>query len=938
MPRTYIVPLSEVGQGHLAVAGGKGSNLGELIQAGIPQVPSGFVVTTAAYDFFVAQLGLGPQVQQLVESNPAEKASNEIGQLFLQATVFPEMAAEIQTAYRELIDGSQQTRNNGKEETTKNISVAVRSSATAEDLPTASFAGQQDSFLNVQGEEALLMAIQQCWASLWTARAISYRKRQSISPSTMSMAVVVQVLVPAQSAGVLFTANPMTGERNEMVINAAWGLGEALVGGLVTPDSIVIHHKPDNDDCSESLEIVSRKIAKKTIMTIRAETGTAAQPVPTAKQDEAVLDDATALALANIGIQIQSHFGMPMDVEWAVDSQGKIAILQARAITSLPPEPLKNVVWEPVAPGTTWMRRQIVEHMPEPLSPLFEDLYARQGLYNAIEQIDAVMNRMIGTNFNSMSMLPNGFVATINGYGYTAASFKLSFSMFFMILKTYTNIHKYFDQPEFDWEGVVLPRYQSLIQKWKAIDVKTTADQELWKGIQELTDEDCQYWFGSAVYLGMSRLLDSTFNWLLHSFLIRNALPKSQPGSSSFLRGFSSKALDAQADMESLAATIRVSTKLRALVLEAPAEQVLEALAALTEGQPVLDAIQTYFDAYGHQIYNLDFAAPTQQDDPLPMLLSLKALVADAPTQDVRTRQENMANDRDTLVESTMAKLNPLTRKLFSWVWYWTKKFGPYREHVMFYVGAGWPTLRRFSSELGQRFVDAGILLEANDIYYLNSNEVAAAMDARSRHETLTEYIAFTKERRELRMRRKKLTPPSKVPERSVIAIGPIKLSMFDPTPTENSANSQGPVLDGYAVSSGVAKAPASVIHSPEDFHKMKPNTILVCRTTTPAWTPLFSQAAGLVTNVGGALAHGSIVAREYGIPAVMGTGVATERIQPGMMLMVDGDKGTVTLLDEANLMQAKTGVQTVGWSKRTISIGAVLGLLAGWMWRNNRL
>ena len=590
-----------------------------------------------------------------------------------------------------------------------------------------------------------------------------------------------------------------------------------------------------------------------------------------------------------------------MDIEWAI-ADGEIAILQARPITSLPdpkPTPLKDVVWEPLAPGTIWMRRQIVEHMPEPLSPLFEDLYLRKGMDRSLKGLLDTMTEIGGASaFDLDAMMPQGFAGTINGYAYTTGSFKMSASNLMAILRVYTHIMKFFRMPAFDWDGVVLPKYQALIARWGAVDLAEAADEELLRGIREMAQADTGYWFGSALHLGFSRLMDSLFDWLLRSFLFRYALPKPRPVSASFLRGFDSKALDAQADMEALANMIREAPALRGLTLETPSNELMEALAAHPDGQPVVDGIQHYLNEYGHQIYNLDFVDPTQTEDPLPMLLSLTALVDNVPDQDVRTRQAKMAEERDALVAETMQAMNPLSRRLFRWVWKWTKHYAPYRESVMFYMGAAWPTVRKLASELGQRLTDAGTIAAPADIYYLEGAEITAAIAARAGGQRLPDFVQLTQERRALRGARKQLTPLPKVPPHGVIKLGPIKLSMFDPTPSD--AVNEGPVLNGYAVSTGRVTAPASVIRSIDEFDQMKPGTILVCTTTTPAWTPLFSQAKGLVTDVGGALAHGSIVAREYGIPAVMGTGVATDRIKSGTMLIVDGDAGTVTLEEPA--------------------------------------
>ena len=877
----YTISFAQLGKSDISAAGGKGANLGELTTAGFP-VPAGFVLKTAAYDAFVAANDLQKQIIELAKgvssSDPqsSQVVSEQIRSLFIQANISDDMAAELIAAYQQLIEDSDNT-------------VAVRSSATAEDLPTASFAGQQDTFLNVHGKDALLAAVKKCWASLWTARAIAYRQRQGIAPDAVSLAVVVQGLVSAETSGILFTANPTNGDRDQILINATWGLGEAIVGGLVTPDTIVVD--------KTTYSILSRETATKTVMTVRTETGTEEQPIARSHQNRPVLDDRMAQQLAHFGTQIEAHYGLPMDIEWAI-ANGDIAILQARPITSLPPAPLKDVTWEPVAPNTIWMRRQIVEHMPEPLSPLFEDLYLKQGLNKTMDEMYVTMGLLSEDGFDINEFIPQGFANTINGYAYTAGSFNMTPELVWQILKIYARIDKLFRSPAFDWDKVVLPRYRALSALWGAINLSKAKDAMLLQGIGELAAADSAYWFGSAAYLGLSRILDPVFDRLLKSPLIRNVLPQPGLGSSAFLRGFDSKALDAQADLEALAEQVRDSAELRALALNTPANQLMTALADHPDGQPILDDIQSYLNIYGHQIYNLDFVVPTQIEDPQAMLLSLKALVEHPPAQDVRTRQAQMAADRDALVEQTMQSLNPATQQLFAFVWKWTKRFAPYREHVMFYMGAAWPTARKLAHELGQRLTDAGAIAAPDDIYYLDSSEITAAIEARANAQALPDYVQLAQERRELRESRKLLTPLPKVPARSTLKFGPLDLSMFDPTPTDMVAN-EGPVLNGYAVSTGRVTAPASVIYSIKDFDQMKPDSILVCTTTTPAWTPLFSQAVGLVTDVGGALAHGSIVAREYGIPAVMGTGVATERIRSGMMLALDGDSGTVTLLDE---------------------------------------
>ena len=858
---SYTIPFTQLSKKSIPVAGGKGANLGEMSNAGFP-IPAGFVLTTEAYDAFVNTHHLQTQIVELAHTASAddpqssETASAKIQALFAQHALTDELATAITTAYHELTQ-------DGK------TAVAVRSSATAEDLPDASFAGQQDTFLNIQDEAVLLEAVKSCWASLWTARAIAYRLRQGIDPNSVSLAVVIQPLIPADKAGILFTANPMNGNRDELVINATWGLGEAIVGGQVTPDTAVLN--------KSTFAIISHEVASKTMMTVRTETGTEEKPVPVEKQNEAVLDEETAVSLAKLGAQIETHYNMPMDIEWAI-ADGEISILQARPITSLPdpqPEPLQNVVWEPVAPDTVWMRRQIVEHMPEPLSPLFADLYLRQGIDESIGELIHEMTELSGATLNWTELLPHGFARTINGYAYTAASFNMTGDALKSVLKIYARIHKFFQMTAFDWDGVALPGYQATIAQWNSLDLGQASDEQLLQGISEMATADSAYWWGSALKLGLSRLLDPLFDLFLRSPLIRYALSEPRPSSASFLRGFDSKALEAQADMEAIANMMRNSAEMRELVLNTDPQHLLNALSSQPQAQLVLNALHQYLDTYGHQIYNLDFADPTQTEDPRPILLSLKALVKNPPKQDVRTRQARMVAEREALVAQTRQALNPLSRQLFDWLWQWTKQNAPYREDVMFYMGAAWPTLRQLAHELGQRLTDAGAIAQPDDIYYLNSSEIKSAIAARAQQKAPIDYAQLAQERRQLRAAQKLLTPLPAVPERGEIKFGPINLTMFTPTPSD--AINEGPVLEGYAVSTGSITAPASVIYSVDDFDKMQPGTILVCTTTTPAWTPLFSQAVGLVTDVGGALAHGSIVAREYGIPAVMGTGMSLQ-------------------------------------------------------------
>ncbi len=338
----------------LEQVGGKGASLARMAATGLP-VPPGFLVTTAAYRRFVAENGLQEQILAAIsginidQPTTLEEASRKIGELFAAGVMPDEIAEAIRQAYIRFNDQP----------------VAVRSSATAEDLPDMSFAGQQETYLNIRGAAAVLDAVKRCWASLWTTRAIGYRARHSIAPSDVSLAVVVQKLVLANASGILFTANPLTDDRDQVVINAAWGLGEAIVGGQVTPDTFVL------DKTSE--EIVRQEIADKSVMTVCTPEGTHEEPVPADKRKQAVITIVQTTELTRIGKQVEQMYGQPMDIEWAIKDD-RISIVQARPITTLrssgaPTQAAKDEWNDSLIGNYLWTNANLGEAVPDVMTP-----------------------------------------------------------------------------------------------------------------------------------------------------------------------------------------------------------------------------------------------------------------------------------------------------------------------------------------------------------------------------------------------------------------------------------------------------------------------------------------------------------------------------------------------------------------------------------------
>jgi pyruvate,water dikinase len=482
------------------------------------------------------------------------------------------------------------------------------------------------------------------------------------------------------------------------------------------------------------------------------------------------------------------------------------------------------------------------------------------------------------------------------------------------------------------WRDESLPAYRQAIDYWKSVDLAGASDADLLHGIRELAHEDAIYWFAAAVPLGLARITDSVLGLFLRTVAMWFGSNGQPPTSGSFLWGFPSKAVEAQIQLETIAAKIRASDVLREQVMHTPVSRLQQTLAEHADGQIVIEGLQQYLDTYGHQIYNLDFVTPTLADDPLPVLLSLKTAV-EHPERNARARQAELAQERDALAARTESSLNPILRPVFRRLLSWAQRYAPIREEALFYVGAAWPALRRLALELGRRHAEVGSLYTADDVFYLRSAELISASKARGDGVGRPELAHLSQERRELREARKHLEPPVVVPPDGRMKFGPIDMAMFEPKPR---AASSGPTLEGFAVSPGQVMAPASVIRSPEEFDQMGLDTILVCKTTTPAWTPLFAQAKGLVTDIGGALAHGSIVAREYGIPAVMGTGEATQRIKSGQVIQVDGDTGKVTLVDEVE-RAADTELPSRSMVPKQLLMALVAGAALGLLWWRRR-
>jgi len=824
-----IRTFSELSNEELPCAGGKGSSLARLYQAGFP-VPDGFVIFSNAF------------------SNGELK---------------PETWEEIQAQI------------NRFREHNSEIAFAVRSSAMSEDSAQASFAGEFESVLNVQIEADIREAIHAVYQSRENERVQAYSQAKGMN-GQHEIAVIVQELAAAESSGVLFTANPINGQRDQAMISAAWGLGEAIVGGLVTPDTLIID--------KTSGQVISREIASKRVMTVRLGSHTGEQPVPINQQTTSVLTEEQAAELTKIGAQIENLYNMPMDIEWT-HAEGQFSIVQARPITALPtPEQLHPTEWQLPTKGRA-MRNNIVELMADPLSPLFKTL--------GLAAINTSMTRIMTGFFGNADLLPEEPIVVVNEYAYYNSD--LSGKQILQILFGSVGIMKrMFTGAVERWTETGRPQYVATVESWQTRDWQSLSSTELIAAVRELTE---------AAINGYGALVSGVIPaaWIsegLFTLAYKLVKRRDDPPAPAYLMGFDSLPIQAEKALYDLAAWIRQREDLAAYLTDMATAKLADQLVenqttseiALADWSKLQTRFQVHLAEFGHMIYDLDFANPVPADDPAPVLETLKLFIRGEGTNPHK-RQKVAVERREQAVAAMQQRLKGLRLRIFEKNLARAQKYAPLRENGLADVGLSYPLVRQILNELGKRFVIAGLIETPDQVYWLTKDEIETAAAQLDRGEDLSSLADLIPPREALWQAAKKITPPLSLPEIKIFGkdIGKMK--------AERATKKDGNTLKGVAASPGSVTGAARVLHGPEDFDQMQTGEILVAPLTTPAWTPLFARAAAIITDVGGPLSHGSIVAREYGIPAVLGTGSATKLIADRQIVTVDGSAGKVMLL-----------------------------------------
>lgn len=873
----YVVDLDVVDRSWLAQVGAKAANLGELSGIDGVRVPPGWCVTTAAYRRVVDGLvGFDDAVARLSAVDPDDRAllasrSGELRAILETAPVPDEVTTSIASAIAATVD-----------RLGDDAAVAVRSSATAEDLPTASFAGQQDSFLNVVGTGSVLAHVRRCWASTFTERAVTYRQRLGIDHGSVQMAVVLQRMVASDVAGVLFTADPATSNRRVAVVEAAVGLGEALVSGSVTADRYSVRDG----------EIVERVLGdQRTAVVAEPGGGTRRVEVDPDRREQPALQDAQILELVQLGRRIESHFAVPQDIEWCLVGDD-LHVVQSRPITTLWPVPEQDddttrvyvsvghqqMMTDPMAPlGVSFWELTTPAPVREAAGRMFVDVTSALASPETRARLLALgtSDPLIGDALANI-VERGDVVETVRGQGADAEASARPPSPGPAAA------------PPIEADPAIVAELIDRNEADVAAAERALADRT---GV-ELVD---------AIVDDLAALRQQLFDPRSHQVLAAGA--EARDWLNEHLAGW----LDEPdvADALTQAVPDNVTSEMGTALLDVadvirPHPEVVAHLARIRPGDDVLGpmdgldggvesraALEGFLDTYGVRcVGEIDITRPRWRERPSDVVPVLLANIRNfAPGEGARRlaagrrRAAEVANDLLERVRGLpdgdlrAAATGRMIDRL--------RTFTGYREYPKFGMVRRYFVYRQALMAEADRLVDAGVLRDREDLYFLSLPELRDVIAAgKVDHELI-------RDRRAALHRYRSMTPPRVFTSDGEAVTGSYHREDVAPD-----------VLVGLAVSTGTIEGRARVVLDVAEAD-LEPGDILVTSFTDPSWTPLFVVIGGLVTEVGGLMTHGAVIAREYGLPAVVGVEHATQRIRDGQRIRVDGRGGTVELLDD---------------------------------------
>ena len=864
----FTCSLNALGSDDLLIAGGKGASLGEMLGAGLA-VPEGFAVLTRAYHEFVVHNHLSEALGALVEDKPTDdpaglaEAADALKSKFMAGNIPPPVAEAIARAYAEL--GGDR--------------VVVRSSATAEDLPGASFAGQHDSFLNIAGVEQLWDAVRRCWASLWNPRAVSYRQQVGLNQTDIGIAVVVQRMIDADRSGVLFTANPLNHRRDQMLLSASFGLGEAVVGGDVTPDTWVLDRRGN---------VIEHHLADKQVITRREGEGTINRPMPEEKRRAVSLQADEIAALSELGTRAQQHFGNPQDLEWAI-AGGQIYLVQSRPITSLFPLP------EPQPRPEDGLRLYLcfnvhAQQMLEPLTPMGIDYWRAltAGFAHAVtgrpDRDLPWLKVAAGRLFADLTELlrkPGRWPQLAD-----AASDKDPITgQALLDFGTREGDRIIGQKGGFGFWWRMGPLFLRL--GWRGLMASLNPEGAR---IRLLAETDAAIRHIEVEAEGLSSM-SARVNFIRDVLGRRGALiwiiPVAVMNPGLMAEGALRKKVAAWLGDESLFTPVQralphnITTEMGLTLWRLAQHLKAEGL----EPTPDHPGVAEFLQRFGHRtLWEIDPGVARWAEAPayvLDLLRSYRDATAQVDQEAQFHRQGEEAEQAAIdLIARVRATKGGLPARIFAWQMRCYRQLAGLREQPKFEGARMIAITRRILLDAGRDLVAAGVLDQAEDVMFLSFDDLLAHEDGTAGDLRAQAAAALAEYDQEKHRR----AVPRWMTSDGEAIFG---------VQTEEGED----IMTGLPVSAGSHEGRVRVIFHPLGA-ELAPGDVLVCRGTDPAWTPLFLQAGALVMETGGAVSHGSIVAREYGLPAVAGVSGATERLQDGAWVRVNGETGKVMILD----------------------------------------
>ncbi|MHC4461619.1 MAG: PEP/pyruvate-binding domain-containing protein [Planctomycetota bacterium] len=881
-----VIPLEAIQDADISAVGAKALSLTRMDRIGLP-VPPGFCITETAFQEHLELNNLVSHIRSVADelsiASPSAQKSvlSDLRQTIIKAPLADTLRQQIENNYRTLASDR----------------VAVRSSATAEDLPGHSFAGQYDTFLDVADPKECIEAVKKCWASLWTQRAFDYRQNNGFDHTAVNMAVIVQALIEADVSGVLFTADPRYGRCGNIVIESCFGLGQALVSGKVTPDRFVVHRK--------TLELLFHTISEKNIECVLDRDGSVTeQQLSNEKSISPSLGKKHIKKLAKLARKIEAGFGSPQDIEWAV-SKSKIYLLQSRPITAFPPKrswedrqiwssnPAKEVMPDVVTPSMFSMLLETIgEELFDPIfrllccdrgdHPLY-DLIAGRIYFNANIWI-ALFRQVPGDWGLDLIELAGGhkglqeMVARLR----TAPDQDLpdiKFSLLRFILKVpLIIIGSLLNTPKKGQR--IITWISAKNQKWSDFNVSNLSPEQIVTSCQQLR-VDLDRLLGHTLYL-FSIL--SAFP-LLH-IVCAKWLDDDGSTANSLLAGVGDMD-DAVAglDLWRLAVAADAAPQVRDLILsDADWSKIEPELSQLDSGKEFLKTWKGFMQRHGHHCRaELEIYTPRWAETPDYILKLVRNYISQIGKTDPIQNFDNLTRQRQQLEQQCRKKLtNPLKRMIFNYLLHRSQQGSVFRENVKSEVIKHVVSVRKMLLELGKKLADKGVLKNQDDIFFLRLEELEPV----ARDKADFDIRQVITDRRTEYDRNSLISPPDVI------------FGKFDPDKyVPDSVDADVETLTGLAVSPGVVTGKARVILRADTDEQVLAGEILVAPFTDPGWTPYFVTAAAIIMDQGGILSHGSIVAREYGIPAVVNVGHATKIIKTGQTIQVDGNRGVVKIL-----------------------------------------